>query len=286
MATITAPQPTRPAPAPPAPQGSALRRGGRFVARNAHSLYLLVAIAYLFLPVFVVVLFSFNNPAGRFNFTWQGFTLRSWRNAFAIPGLFDSLLMSLRIAFIASAVATILGTLIALALVRYKFSGRSSTNFFIFLPMATPEVVLGSSLLALFLTLRIQTGFLTIIIAHILFNISYVVVTVKARVTGFDRHLEEAAMDLYADEWTTFRKVTLPMILPGVFAAFLLGFALSFDDFIITNFNAGNTITFPLYIWGAARVGVPPQVNVFGTAIFVITVTIMLISVRLQSRRK
>jgi len=262
------------------------RRLGRFVRRHLLTVYAMAVLAYLFIPVAVVILFSFNNNQGRFNFTWQGFTLRSWRNAFDVPGLFESLLVSLRIAFLSALVATVLGTLIALALVRYSFRFRGTTNILLFLPIATPEVVLGSSVLALFITLNVATGFATIVIAHILFNISYVVVTVKARLSGFDRHLEEAAMDLYADEWTTFRKVTLPMIMPGVFAAFLLGFALSFDDFIITNFNSGQTVTFPLFIWGAARVGVPPQVNVFGTAIFVITASIMLLSVFLQRSRR
>ena len=255
------------------------------VRRHLLSLYTIIALVYLFLPVAIVILFSFNDNQGRFNFVWQGFTLKSWRHAFDVPGLFDSLVTSLQIAFISASVATVLGTFIALALVRYRYRGRGTTNFLIFLPMATPEVVLGSSVLALFLALKVQTGFGTIVIAHIMFNISFVVVTVKARLAGFDRHLEEAAMDLYANEWTTFRRVTLPMILPGVFAAFMLGFALSFDDFIITNFNSGGTVTFPMFIWGAARVGVPPQVNVFGTAVFLVTLGLMLLNVALQRNR-
>ncbi|MDH3498985.1 MAG: ABC transporter permease [Acidimicrobiia bacterium] len=256
-----------------------------FIRRHALSFYAAVALGYLFLPVAVVILFSFNDNRGRFNFTWNGLTLKHWANAFEIPNLFDSLVTSLQIAFLSALVATILGTLIALALVRYSFRGRSTTNLLLFLPMATPEVVLGSSLLAFYLTLGVARGFWTVVVAHIMFNISYVVVTVKARLAGFDRDLEEAAMDLYANEWATFRKVTLPMIMPGVFAAFLLGFALSFDDFIITNFNSGQTVTFPLFIWGAARVGVPPQVNVFGTAIFAVTVSIMFINLALQRRQ-
>lgn len=255
-----------------------------FVKRHLLTVYMVLALGYLFLPVIVVILFSFNETRGRFNFTWLGFTFEHWAKAFEVPNLFESLVTSLQIAFLSSAAATILGTLIAMALIRYRFKGRSSTNLLLFLPMATPEVVMGSSLLALFLTLGVQTGFGTIVLAHIMFNISFVVVTVKARLAGYDRQLEEAAMDLYANEMKTFLKVTLPMILPGVFAAFLLGFALSFDDFIITNFNSGSTVTFPLYIWGAARVGVPPQVNVFGTAIFVITVGIMLLNVWIQRR--
>jgi spermidine/putrescine transport system permease protein len=261
------------------------------VRRHALTLYAVLAFAYLFIPVFLVILFGFNQVSGRFNYSWEGFTLDSWRSVFGgaefggVPGLFDSLLVSLRLAFFSALGATLLGTLIALALVRYQFRGRSTTNLLLFLPMATPEVVMGSSILALFLAIRFSLGFNTLLIAHILFNISYVVVTVKARLQGFDRHLEEAAMDLYANEWETFRRVTLPMIMPGVFAAFLLAFALSFDDFIISNFNSGQTITFPLYIFGAAQRGIPPEVNVLGTLVFLVTVTIMLINVSMQRRR-
>jgi spermidine/putrescine transport system permease protein len=151
--------------------------------------------------------------------------------------------------------------------------------------MSTPEIVLGASLLALFLNLHLATGFTTIVIAHIMFNISFVVVTVKARLVGFDRHLEEAAMDLGANEWTTFRTVTLPLIAPGILAAFLLAFALSVDDFVITYFNSGSEVTFPLFVWGAARVGAPPQVNVIGTAIFVLALAAMAANIIIQSRR-
>jgi spermidine/putrescine transport system permease protein len=259
--------------------------------RHTLTLYAVLAFAYMFLPVLLVVLFGFNKVSGRFNYSWEGFTLDAWRSVFGgtqfggVPGLFDALLVSLRLALLSALGATLLGTLIALALVRYRFRGRSTTNLLLFLPMATPEVVMGSSILALFLAIRFSLGFNTLLIAHILFNISYVVVTVKARLQGFDRHLEEAAMDLYANEWETFRRVTLPMIMPGVFAAFLLAFALSFDDFIISNFNSGQTVTFPLYIFGAAQRGIPPEVNVLGTLIFLVTVTIMLVNVGMQRRR-
>jgi spermidine/putrescine transport system permease protein len=255
------------------------------VRRHALAAYAVLVFGYLLLPIAVVVAFSFNDPAGRFNYTWQGFTLRWWEDPFGVPGLGEALSASLRIAALASLAATVLGTLIALALVRYSFRGRGSTNLLIFLPMTTPEVVLGASLLTLFLNLGVATGFWTIFLAHVMFNISYVVVTVKARLHGFDRHLEEAAMDLGANEWTTFRKVTLPLIAPGILAAGLLAFSLSVDDFVITNFNAGATVTFPLYVWGAARVGVPPQVNVIGTLIFVVALTLMLANVLLQRRR-
>jgi spermidine/putrescine transport system permease protein len=258
----------------------------RFIRRHLLTGYAVLALAYLFLPIAVVVAFSFNNPAGRFNFTWQGFTLKNWQNPFAFPGLQDALKVSIEIALLSSLFATILGTLIALALVRYRFRGSGTTNLLIFIPMATPEVVLGASLLTLFLNWKIAQGFGTILIAHILFNISYVVITVRARLVGFDRHLEEAAMDLGANELVTFVRVTLPLIMPGIIAAGLLAFALSIDDFVITYFNAGSTTTFPLFVWGAARVATPPQINVIGTGIFVIAVTFMLINILLQNWRE
>jgi spermidine/putrescine transport system permease protein len=256
------------------------------VRRHALTVYALLAFAYLLLPIAIVILFSFNDPRGRFNYVWQGFTLDNWRNWDAVPGLAESMWLSLEIAAIASIVATALGTLIALALVRYGFRGRGATNLLVFLPMSTPEIVLGASLLALFLNLHVATGFVTILIAHVMFTISYVVVTVKARLVGFDRHLEEAAMDLGADEWTTFRTVTLPLIAPAILSALLLGFALSVDDFVITYFNSGPETTFPLFVWGAARVGAPPQVNVIGTAIFLVALALMLANVLLQRRRE
>ena len=262
-----------------------LRRSLRFLRRNLLTGYAALALAYLFLPIGVVIAFSFNNPAGRFNYTWQGFTLDNWLHPFAYPGLGGALRISIEIAVLSSLAATVLGTLIALALVRYRFVGSGLTNILIFIPLTTPEIVLGASLLALFVHWGVPQGFLTILIAHIMFNISYVVVTVKARLAGFDRHLEEAAMDLFANEWTTFFRVTLPLIMPGILAAALLAFALSIDDFVITYFNAGSTTTFPLFVWGSARVAVPPQINVIGTMIFVVAVGGMLTSVVLQNRR-
>jgi spermidine/putrescine transport system permease protein len=255
-----------------------------WIRHHVLTAYAILAFGYLLLPIAIVIAFSFNDPAGRFNYTWQGFTLDNWRNWDAVPGLRHAMVTSLEVAAISSVVATALGTLIALALVRYGFRGRGATNLLIFLPMSTPEIVLGASLLALFLNLHFATGFLTIVIAHVMFNISYVVVTVKARLAAFDRHLEEAAMDLGANEWTTFWRVTLPLIMPGILAAGLLAFALSVDDFVITYFNSGSTITFPLFVWGAARVGAPPQVNVIGTMIFVIALGLMLANILLQRK--
>jgi spermidine/putrescine transport system permease protein len=270
------------------PYASRRRAGARalaFVRRNVLTLYALLAFAYLLLPIAVVVMFSFNNPAGRFNYTWQGFTFDNWVHWDAVPGLRSAIELSLEIAAISSVFATVLGTLIALALVRYGFRGRGATNLLIFLPMSTPEIVLGASLLTLFLTMNVSPGFWTIVIAHIMFNISYVVVTVKARLVGFDRHLEEAAMDLGANEWVTFSRVTLPLIAPGILSALLLAFALSVDDFVITNFNAGTTVTFPLFVWGAARTAVFPQINVIGTTIFLAAILIMLTNIVVQMQR-
>jgi spermidine/putrescine transport system permease protein len=267
------------------PATSTMSRAWAAVKYHVLTVYAACAFIYLLLPIAVVIAFSFNDPAGRFNYTWQGFTLDNWKNWDAVPGLVDAMGLSLQIAALSSIVATSLGTLIGLALVRHDFRGRGSTNLLIFLPMSTPEIVLGASLLTLFLTMNVATGFITILIAHIMFNISYVVVTVKARLVGFDRHLEEAAADLGANEWATFRKVTLPLIAPAILAALLLTFALSVDDFVITYFNSGSEITFPLFVWGAARVGVPPQVNVIGTLIFAVALVLMLVNILLQRRR-
>jgi spermidine/putrescine transport system permease protein len=258
-----------------------------FVRRHVLTVYSLLFFAYLLLPIAVVMVFSFNHPTGKFNYTWQGFTWDNWRYWDGVPGIRSAIFLSLEIALVASVIATVLGTMIALALVRYGFRGRATTNILIFLPLSTPEIVLGASLLTLFLNLSFVTfGFWTILIAHIMFCISFAVVTVKARLVGFDRHLEEAAMDLGANEWTTFRKVTLPLTAPAILAALLLCFAISIDDFVVTYFNSGSKVTFPLFVWGAARIGAPPQVNVIGTAIFVVAVTAMLFNVLYQRRRE
>jgi spermidine/putrescine transport system permease protein len=241
-----------------------------------------LALLYLFIPVFIIVLFSFNDNKGRFNFTWQGFTLRHWQHPFADADLSQALQNSVLIALISMVIAVTLGTFMALALVRYGFRGRTATDFLVFLPLATPEVVLGAALLALFLTMNVNTGFTTIVIAHVMFTVSYVVVTVKARLEGMDRHIEEAAMDLGATEWTTFRKVTLPLIAPGVAAAALLAAAISVDDYVITSFNAGQTQTFPLFIFGATRQGVPAEVNVLGTMLLAVILVLMGLNVLLQ----
>jgi spermidine/putrescine transport system permease protein len=262
-----------------------LQRLGRAASHFALPVYAILALAYLFAPIAIIVLFSFNDAQGRFNFVWQGFTLDHWLDPFKISALSDAMILSLQIAAISTVIATAFGTLIALAMIRYRFVGLAIVSAIILLPLTTPEVVMGSSLLTLFLNQGISLGFNTTVIAHVMFNISFVVVVVRARLGGFDWTLEEAAMDLGANEWRTFRKVTLPLIFPGILAAALLAFALSIDDFIITLFTSGQEVTFPLWVWGAARTAVPPQINVIGTLILVTTVTLVGVSLLLQRRR-
>ncbi len=243
-----------------------------------------LAVLYLFLPIAVMIAFSFNDPAGRQNITWQGFTFENYVSIWGRPDVTGPMVNSLIVAVAATVLSTVLGTLIGLALTRYDFRGRRGLNLLIFVPMATPEIIMGASLLSLFVTFGIQRDLTTIVIAHVMFNISFVVVTVRARIAGFNRSLEEAAMDLGADEWATFRRVTLPLIFPGILAAALLAFALSIDDYVITSFVAGRSITFPLWVFGVSRLGVPPEVNVLGTLIFV--VALIFIAIQVWSQRR
>ena len=244
-----------------------------------------LAVVFLFAPLVVMVIFSFNDPAGRQNITWQGFTLDNYLTLWGRPDITGPMLTSLTIAAISTLVATIFGTLVALALTRYDFRGRGSTNLLIFLPMTAPEIILGASLLTLWVSMGVGRGFITILVAHIMFNISFVVVTVRARLIGFNRSLEEAGMDLYADAWTTFWKVTFPLIFPGILAAALLAFSLSIDDYVITVFNAGRTLTFPLWVFGVSRLGIPPEVNVLGSLILLLAVAFIAVQLW-QARRQ
>jgi spermidine/putrescine transport system permease protein len=237
----------------------------------------LLVLAYTFVPIAIVVLMSFNNPSNKLVYKFDAFTLDNWLHPCADPSMCSAVGRSIEIGLLATVGATLLGTLAAFALVRHEFSGRSSMNLLIFLPMASPEIVMGSSLLALFVASGFggQLGFWTILIAHIMFCLSFVVVTVRARLAGMSDTLEQAAMDLYATPSQTFWKVTFPLVFPGILGAALLAFSLSFDDFIITNLNAGTTTTFPMYVWGVAQRGVPMQVNVVGTVMFAISVLIV-----------
>ncbi|MCL3860215.1 ABC transporter permease [Actinotalea sp. K2] len=246
-----------------------------------------LAFLYLLVPIAYTVAFSFNQ-AGRTNLVWRGFTLDNWRNPCGAPQVCEALVNSLKVGGIATVVSTALGTLIALALVRYRFRGRAAANLLIFLPMSTPEVVLGAALLAQFLSLRVNPGFTTVVVAHIMFCISFVVVTVKARVASLDPRLEEAAADLYASSWQAFWRVTFPLLIPGIAAAALLAFSLSFDDFIITNFNSGNFTTFPKFVYVSATRGIPAQANVIGSAMFalalLLVVAVQVVSVARRRR--
>jgi spermidine/putrescine transport system permease protein len=244
----------------------------RWIRRNLVVIAGVLTLGYMILPNLVVMAFSFNKPAGRFNYSWNQFSLDAWKDPCGVADLCGSLTLSLQIATWATIAATVLGTMIAFALVRYRFVARGPVNSLIFLPMAMPEVVMAASLLTLFLNLGATLGFWTILIAHIMFCLSFVVTAVKARVMSMDPRLEEAARDLYAGPVQTFLRVTFPIALPGIAAGALLAFALSFDDFIITNFNAGSTVTFPMYVWGSAQRGTPVQINVIGSAMFVIAV--------------
>lgn len=269
------------APIPTLPLG---RRVSRWFGRNLIRIYALVAFTYLFIPIVYTFAFSFND-AGKSNLVWRGFTFGNWTNPCGAPEVCSALGNSIKIGLIATTVATILGTLIAFAIGRHRFRGRSATNLLIFLPMATPEVVLGASLLAMFLAFRINPGFWPTVIAHVMFCISFVVVTVKARIASLDPRLEQAAMDLYANEVETFRRITLPLVMPGIAGAALLSFSLSFDDFIITNFNSGTLTTFPKFVYVSAARGIPAQANVIGSSMFLIALFIV-IAGQLVNRKK
>jgi spermidine/putrescine transport system permease protein len=257
----------------------------RWLRENAVMIVGVLVVIYLLVPIAVIFVFSFNDPAGRYNFTWVGFTFSHWSNVFGISDLTEALLTSLKLALLATVISTIIGTMMALALVRHQFFGRRLANFLIVIPMATPEVVMGAALLSFFLLIgTFSLGFETLLIAHVMFCISFVVVVVRSRLIGFDRSLEEAARDLGAGPFTTFRLITLPLILPGVFGGAMLAFALSIDDFVISNFNSGTTVTFPLYIFGAAQRGIPVEVNVIAMILFFVTVTAMGLVTWQQSR--
>jgi spermidine/putrescine transport system permease protein len=250
-------------------------------------IYAALAVVYILTPIVVIAVFSFAdaNPRDRLLFAInQGFTLEYWQNAFDVTELNEAMLTSLRLAALATLASTAIGTLMAMALVRHQFVGRRVSNMLILLPLATPEIVIGASLLSMFLIYSVPLGFTSLIIAHIMFSISFVVVVVRSRLIGFDRSLEDAAADLGATPLETFRYVTLPLLAPGIVAAALLAFALSVDDFIISDFNKGSTQTFPLYVFGAHLRGVPVQVNVLATMLFVVTAAAIMLVIWQQRR--
>jgi spermidine/putrescine transport system permease protein len=266
----------------PAPLNKPHKRWTRFILPA----YTIAMIVYLASPIFVMILYSFNDvPFDRQNAHFWGFTVDWWKNFLGFPGLGDAFKNSLKIAPVSAAIATALGGLFGLALGRYRFRGLSLVDFVIFLAIAVPEIVLGSSLLSAFILAGVPLGFTTIILSHIGFSIAFVAVTVRARVQGMDRNLEDAAQDLFANPVATFFKVTLPLIAPALLAGFLLAFVLSLDDFVITNFVAGPRTTFPLWVFGAQRIGIPPTVNVMGTILFTAGVLAAAVSVLAHLRR-
>jgi spermidine/putrescine transport system permease protein len=242
-------------------------------------------LLFLFLPILVIIVFSFNKPKGKFNYTWQGFTFDNWLHPFKYPALAKALRLSLEVAAISTAIALVLGTLVAVALVRQRFRGRKAVDTFLVLPLTSPEVVMGASLLTLFLSMGWATGYFTVIIAHVAFEISFIAMTVRARIRGFDWTLEDASLDLGAGPIRTFFKVTLPLIVPGIVAAAMLSFALSLDDFIITYFVSGSTVTYPLYVNAATKAAVPPQINVLATAILLISLVLLAVGTLYRRKR-
>ncbi len=242
-------------------------------------------LLFLFLPILVIIVFSFNKPRGKFNYTWQGFTLENWLHPFKYPALAKALRLSLEVAALSTAIALVLGTLVAIALVRQRFRGSKAVDTFMVLPLTSPEVVMGASLLTLFLSMGWATGFLTIVLAHVAFQISFIAMTVRARIRGFDWTLEDASLDLGAGPVRTFFKVTLPLIVPGIVAAAMLSFALSLDDFIITYFVSGSTVTYPLYVNAATKAAVPPQINVLATAILLISLILLIVGTLYRRKR-
>jgi spermidine/putrescine transport system permease protein len=266
------------------PRRAAWARALGWLRRNAIRIYVGCAIAYLLLPIAVIILFSFNAPTGRYNLTWSSFSINAWTHAFSIPGLTEALLNSLKLAALSSIAATVLGTGMALALVRHRFFGRRLANLLVILPMTSPEIVVASALLSFFLITGVGLGFQTLALAHIMFSIGFAAIVVRSRLVTFDRSLEDAAADLGAGPITTFRLITLPLIAPAIGGAIFVCFVLSLDDFVVSNFNSGTTLTFPLYVFGASQRGIPVQVNVIATMLFASTLLVGLVLV-LASRR-
>ncbi|WP_354568985.1 ABC transporter permease [Glaciihabitans sp. UYNi722] len=269
-----------------APQKPRTRRPRFSLGSWLLPVYTALALIFLLVPIAYTFVFSFNDSL-KSNISWRGFTLDNWINVCAAQDVCQAFGNSILIGVIATVIATILGTMIAIALVRYRFRFRSAISLLLFLPMATPEVVLGAGLAAEFLGAGVQMGLVTIILAHTMFCISFVVVTVKARVSSLDPALEEAGRDLYGSPGQVFWRITFPLLLPGIVAAALLSFALSFDDFIITNFNSGSATTFPKFIYIAAARGIPAEANVIASAVFILAIVLVVAQqVSAAARRK
>ena len=239
-----------------------------------------LTFALLYAPIAVTLLFSFNAPRGRFNLQWQGFTFDNWLHPLRDPALSQAFLTSVAIALAASLIATLLGGLMALALSRFRLRGRSWIEALLVLPLTNPEIVLAVSLLNLFAGAGLQRGPLTLLLSHSLFCLSYAALTLKARLAEFDWRLEEAALDLGARPSDAFRRVTLPLLAPGLLAAALLCFSLSFDDFVISSFTAGELVTLPLYIAGAFQREISPQIQVLSSLVLLVSGGLLALGLR------
>jgi spermidine/putrescine transport system permease protein len=267
------------------PQLKQPSRIGRFISRHAVTAVATLGTVFLMAPIAMMIALSFNRTEGRFDYVWRGFSMAAWQHPFAIEGLISALEISIAIALVASLLATAIGTAMAYAMVRFHFFGQKALDLVLLLTISTPEVIIGSSLLNLFLDLKVPTGPLTLVLSHVMFDIAFVAIVVKSRLRTFDVTLEHAAMDLGARGWRTFRLVTLPLIMPSVVTAGLLAFMLSLDDFIITMFVSGQTVTFPLFVWGTARIAMPPQIYVVGTSTFVLLTALLLGNFLFDQRR-
>jgi spermidine/putrescine transport system permease protein len=278
---------------PEAPVRAPKKRWTRWIL----PVFTIAMIVYLAFPVLVMIIYSFNvlpetGESERQTSQFTCCTILHWQQIFKVSELNHALLTSIAVALPAAAIATVLGTFLGLVLARYTFRGRGMTNFIIFLAIAVPEIVLGSSLLAMYVQLGVSKpfgfsvplGYWSILLSHIAFSIAFVAITVRARASGLDRSLENAAQDLFANPRVAFWRVTLPLILPGIVAGFLLALVLSLDDFVITNFVNGSTNTFPTWVFGASRLGVPPQVNVWGTVLFTVGIVVAVLQV-VRTRR-
>jgi len=256
------------------------RRRGRWLNRLL-ALHGVLGYVFLYAPIVILVIFSFN--ASRFVSDWRGFTLQWYTRLFGNEAIGAALRNSLIVAGASTLISTVFGTMVALAMERYNFWGKLPFDALLYLPIIIPDIAMAVMLLLFFVLARMNLGLVTIIISHVAFNISFVAVVVRARLAYFDVSLEEAAQDLYANEWQTFRLVTLPLIMPGILGGALLAFTLSIDDFVITFFTAGpGSTTLPLRIYGMIKMGVTPEINALSSMMLLASMALVFLSLMLQ----
>jgi spermidine/putrescine transport system permease protein len=289
MATLLSTSPAKAA--PPAPSAGPRRRGPvEWVRSHVLAATAIVVFVFLLAPNAVMLVMSFNSPIGKYNYIWHQFSTEAWQHPCEVGDICQHMGLSLEIGVVAMVASTVLGTMAAFAMSRHRFRARTGVNILLFLPMAAPEIIMGATLLTLFYSTigSGSLGFWTITVGHVMFCLSYVVVTVKSRLAGMDPTLEKAAQDLYATPRQTFMKITLPLVAPGIAAAALLSFALSIDDYIVTTYTKGNEITFPVYVYGAVQRSVPTQIDVIGSMMLLATmagIAAMLVLGRMRARK-